>query len=264
MPIIGTPTGSLTLQRAIAVLDVLRAADGSVGAAEVSRRVGLSRSAVHRLLSTLAAHGLVEQDEESRAYRLGWALLRYSDALLHQTRVADVAPVIARRLRDATKETVTVQVRSGSDRVVVYEAEGPQEVHRRVGIGTRLPLHAGASGLAILAYLPQPELARLLVASTDPLTPHTVTDPARLAARLADIRASGVAHSESETVLGASAVAAPVWMSSGEVVGSIAVSGPTWRWAEVQLIAEPLVRAAAAELSTRLGFTEQAREVAAR
>jgi IclR family acetate operon transcriptional repressor len=259
-PIIGIRGGSLTVDRAITVLDVLREADEALGLTEISRRVRLSRSAVHRLLATLSAHGLVEQDEESHAYRLGWALLRYSDALLRHTRVADIAPPVARRLRDSTQETVTVQVRAGSDRVVVYEAEGPQEVHRRVGIGTRLPLHAGASGLAILANLPASELPRLVSAEIEQLTPATVTDLSKLATRLEAIRVAGVARSEGETVVGASSVAAPLWMSGGLVIGSIAVSGPTWRWADVLPVAEPLVRAAAAELSARLGFVASDRK----
>lgn len=252
MPIIGTDTGSLTLARGISVLEVLRAADEPLGLAEISRRVALSRPAVHRLLSTLVMHGLVDQ-EEDRSYRLGWAFLGYAEAWLRRTRLADIAPPVARRLRDATQETVTIQVRAGTDRIVIYEAEGPQEVHRRVGVGTRLPLYAGASGLAILAHLPAADQARMLEAYPGPTARASGPEGISLMARLTAIRASGVAHSEAETVEGASAVAAPVWGSSDEVVGSIAVSGPTSRWANVVASAEPLVRSAADELSRRLG-----------
>src|SRR4051812_40555750 len=98
--------GSLTVDRAILVLKALKSGGSPMRLRDVAGAVGLNPTAVHRLLSSLAQGGLVEQDPDTRTYRLGWGFLEYSDTLLRGTQLADVCPPIARRLRDLTGETV--------------------------------------------------------------------------------------------------------------------------------------------------------------
>jgi DNA-binding IclR family transcriptional regulator len=212
---------------------------------------------VHRLLSSLMGYGFVEQDPLTRSYRLGWGLLSFSDALLRGTQLADISPPIARRLRDISGETVSVQVRSGSDRVCIFEAEGLHDVRRRVGIGSRLPLYASASGRAILAFLPGADLDRLLRGKLRAITPNTTTDLDQLRRILAVVRQTGIARSHDESVVGASAIAAPVFQAADGPVGSIAITGPSPRWTGVDTpkLERELLRGAA-ELSERLGARE--------
>lgn len=220
-----------TVDRALDVLEVLLAARGSLGVRDLARRLDLSPSTVHRLLASLRSHGLVTQVGDSRAYQLGWAFLDYANALLADVRLADVAAPVARDLRDRTRETVTVQIPVGSDRVCVHEAEGLHEVRRRVGLGRRVPLHAGASGRAILAFLPEERIAALMPQfDAVTLTTLTVTDPGRLLHLVAETRRTGIATSEGESVDGVSSMATPVFDDTGAIAGSIAVSGPTARW----------------------------------
>lgn len=245
---------SATVDRAFVVLEALRDAREPLGVRDLARRVGTSPASVHRLLKSLQVRGFVTQPAGSRAYQLGWGLLTYASALLGRTDVVGVAAPIARNLRDRTAETVTVQVPDGSDRVCVYEAEGLHEVRRRVGVGRRVPLAAGASGRALLAFLPEDEVGELLAAAA-PLTARTLTDAARLRALLAETRRTGIAASAGETVDGVASIAAPVFDSSAVVVASLAVSGPSIRCTPAVLAAfVPLLLEAAVELSARLGF----------
>jgi DNA-binding IclR family transcriptional regulator len=249
--------GAQTVDRALAVLDALRVAGSEMRLRDISAAVDLNATAVHRLLSSLMGYGFVEQDPLTRSYRLGWGLLSFSDALLRGTQLADISPPIARRLRDISGETVSVQVRSGSDRVCIFEAEGLHDVRRRVGIGSRLPLYASASGRAILAFLPGADLDRLLRGKLRAITPNTTTDLDQLRRILAVVRQTGIARSHDESVVGASAIAAPVFQAADGPVGSIAITGPSPRWTGVdtpELEREVLL--GAAELSERLGARE--------
>ena len=246
--------GAQTVDRALAVLEALRTSGSEMRLRDVSAAVDLNATAVHRLLSSLMAAGFVAQDPDSRTYRLGWGLLSYADALLRNTQLAEVSAPVARQLRDLSGETVSVQIRNGGERVCIFEAEGLHDVRRRVAIGSQLPLHASASGRAILAFLPDAEIDTLLRGTLRSVTPFTATDPKEIRVALAEIRSTGIARSHDESVVGASAIATPVFQAGRGAVGSIAVTGPTTRWAAVDTpeLERELLRLAA-ELSERLG-----------
>ena len=226
----------------------------------------MSPPTVHRLLATLVNYDLVQQVEGASDYRLGFACLDLGRAALGGTEVVQVAPPIAERLRDATSETVTVQITAAGDQVCVFEAEGLHELRRRVGVGRRLPLHAGASGRAILAFLDPAAIERYLRGPLEKLAPETVTDPARLRRALEETRERGYTTSHQETVVGVAAASVPLFGQDGHVVGSISVSGPEARLAsDLELRIVPLLIEAGRALSRKLGYrdTEPAPRAAA-
>lgn len=243
-----------TVERAFEILALLRDSAEPLGVRAISRRVGTSPATAHRLLQTLVAHDFVAQATDSRAYRLGWGWLGYAAKVLGRIDLIEVAGPLARQLRDETTETVTVQVPAGDDRVCVYEAEGLHEVRRRVGVGRQVPLVAGASGRAVLAFLPDQEIQRMLDSAV-PLTSGTLTDPVRLRRLLDETRGTGIAASRGETVDGVASVAAPIFDSGNAVVGSIAVTGPSSRCDEETLRSFiPALQQTALAVSRQLGF----------
>jgi IclR family transcriptional regulator, acetate operon repressor len=254
----GTTTASraLTVERAVAMLDVMRDSGVPLGVRELSRRLDVSPTAVHRLLTSLRAGGLVEQDPTTRGYSLGWGILRYADSVLRRTHLADRGAPIARRLRDLSRETVTLYVPVGDERVCVYEAESPHDVRRHVGLGTRVPLAAGSSGRAILAFLPQSEIDRVLAVPIIRFTKATILDPGRLLELLEETRRTGISLSQEETVPDVVSIAAPIFELGGRVTGSLAISGPSGRWRPETALgyAQPL-RVACIQLSESLGYT---------
>jgi len=218
-----------SVDKALQVLLLLARESEPLGVREIGRRLQMSPPTVHRLLATMSSYDLVQQVGGRSVYRLGWACLDLSRSVLGGTELAQVAPEIAYRLRDATEETVTAQIRVGGEQVVVFEAEGLHELRRRVGIGRRIPLHAGASGRAILAFLPEADTDRYLAGPLTKVGPNTVTDPAELRARLDEVRRLGYTTSHQETVVGVAAASVPVFGQDGEVTGSLSVSGPEVR-----------------------------------
>jgi DNA-binding IclR family transcriptional regulator len=251
-----TEPSASTVERAIALLDCLARADTSMGVRELARQLGISPAAVHRLLATFKASNIVQQDPATRGYALGWGVLRYADVVLRRTHIIDGGASVARRLRDLSQETVTIYVPDGSDRICVYEVESAQDVRRHVGLGTRVPLAAGCSGRAILAFLTPTEIDAVLAVPIPRFTASTISDPARLRVLLAETRTTGISMSSEETVAGAASIAAPVFEIGGRVAGSIAISGPSSRFTSdrARQLAPALLEASE-HLSSALGFS---------
>nr|WP_024796528.1 IclR family transcriptional regulator C-terminal domain-containing protein [Tomitella biformata] len=109
-----------------------------------------------------------------------------------------------------------------------------------------LPVHSGASGLAILAFLPAADRRDVLQGSLAVLTQHTMVDAGQLTDRLAQIRRRGYASSRSERIVGAVAVAAPVFAPEGRVYGDVGLTIPESRFDEEAeaVLAEQVMRSA--------------------
>jgi DNA-binding IclR family transcriptional regulator len=164
---------------------------------------------------------------------------------------------VLRRLRDETGETTTLSQLIGLERVYVDQCESPHAIRMTVPLGIRGPLHAGASGKAMLAHLDPAERDRLLDAPLGALTAATVTDRRALLAELADIARQGVAWSLGERLPDAGSVAAPITLPGGEVYGALSVCGPLGRFGtDAVHHFKPLVRDAAAEISRAAAGTD--------
>lgn len=252
--------GSLTVERAIDLLNALRDAERPLGIRELARRLEISPPAVHRLLVALRSRGLVEQDSTSRLYWLGWGLVSIAEALLRRTPPAELGAPLARHLREVSRETVLISMPVGAEHVCVFEAEGPQQIRRKVVVGTRAPLVAGASGRVILAFYPPKEADRLLAGPTLPrYTNNTPTNPYEVRALLEESRGTGLARSQAETVAGVASIATPFFGPDGSVAGSIAVSGPVDRWERFDTpTLERELLSAGIELSRLMGHQGQA------
>ena len=242
-------------ERTARVLLAFAGDDDALGVTEIARRLGLGKSTVHRALEGLVASGIVTQDPASSLYRLGPRAIELGLRAIGAADIRALALPSMFDLRDSTGETVTLSLRIANERTFLAQMRSRQEVRMLVDIGTRLPLHAGAPGRVILAYLARPELDAVLAAIMPlaPVTGATVTDEGALRELLAATRAAGWAVSRGERVRSASAVAAPVF-ARDTVIGSIAVSGPHDRFepADVERHAAAVVEAGRV-ISARMG-----------
>lgn len=248
--------GTETATRVADVLLLFTDGPESLGVSTIARTLGLSKPVVHRTLSSLVERGFLVSDPRTRGYALGPSLASLGARALRQSGLRAAALPAMRRLHDLTGETVTVSARVPGGRVYLDQVESTREVKMTVELGRRFPLHAGSSSACILAFLPEPERREYL--TTQPLvgmTPKTITDPEELRARLASVRATGIAQSDGERQQGAGSVAAPVFGFDGQVVGSISVCGPVYRMhREARVAIVPHLRVAADEVSRALGW----------
>ncbi|MBS7540120.1 IclR family transcriptional regulator [Ancylobacter lacus] len=250
----GAETGGevQSLDRAIALLEVLAAADG-VTLSEVARRAELPTSTVHRLLTTLERRGLVGHDAETGHWLVGLGLFRIGSAYLRNRRLPEIGRATIRELSFAVNETVNLAMIDGPELICVAQVESHAAVRAFFRIGARLPIHASGSGKAILSVM-SPEARRDWLGG-DQLaryTDHTHVSRRALQADLAVIGERGFSIDDEEHTLGMRCVAAAILDEWKEPIGAVSISAPVVRMPP-ERIAElgAQVREVARKLTTR-------------
>lgn len=247
------PMGTIT--KALSLLNHFSASRPEIGLTEFRKLSGQDKATVHRHLVELAANGFLEQNPGTKGYRLGPALLRLAAVRerLFPAR-ALVAPLVE-QLAAELGELVHVSLREGDHLSPLYH-------HDALIHGTRvyfdeaelLPLHATASGLAMLAFGPDQLLTDLLTSPLKAWTSHSITDAQHLKEAVDRVRQEGIAYVDQGFEEHVSSYAAPVFGDRLEAIGTIAVAVPTVRMTDAlkTQIRHHLIRTAA-EVTDQLG-----------
>jgi IclR family transcriptional regulator, acetate operon repressor len=252
------PSGRVitSVERAADVLLLFtRASSEDLGVTEIASELALSKAVVHRILTSLASRGLVESIVSTRRYRLGPTALSLGVTYLDRIDLRALALPVLRQLCQRTRETATLSLRYGWERMYIEQVTPEREVKMTVALGRPFPLHAGSSSKAFLAFLPPNDQDQYLGGGDlDGLTEQTITDPAQLREELAKIRQRGFAVSHGERQVGAGSVAAPVFDHRDQPIAVVSVCGPLERFRdEAAAIGDALVEATH-DLSRRLGY----------
>lgn len=255
-PAVGRRTATLSsVQNAARLLKEFSGTDRELGVTELSRRLGLGKSTVHRLLATLAAERILDHDPVTGTYRLGLVVYELGTNVTAHSDLHVAATPVLEALRNATKETVHIAVLDGRQVVYVERLESPQALRIFGRIGHRNHAHCTSNGKVLLAFLPKDQLDAVLRGwRMERRTPHTITDPAAFRAELERVRARGWAENVNESEIGVASVAAPIRDGTGRVVAAVSVAGPVQRLngASMRRFASSAVQAGQA-ISARLG-----------
>lgn len=245
-----------SVDRAVSILELLAKA-GMAGVTEIAGELGISKSAAFRLLTTLEARGLVEQDSERGKYAIGYTAVLLAAGSARVRSIAKMSHAVCQQLALEVGETVNVAVPDGTEVLTVDQALGDAAVMAIDWVGKRQPLHATAVGKVFLASMPRDRIAEFLREPLTAHTPETITDPGELAAQLDQVRDVGYATTYEEYEIGLAAVAMPIRDLTEQVVAAITISGPAFRVNErsVPGLLEPLA-SAAATISWRAGHVK--------
>lgn len=248
--------GTTTADRVADILFAFVSGPASLGVSEVARDLGVSKAVVHRIFQSLLSRKFLQIDSKTRAYRLGPSAAALGARALRDLDMRRAAQPILESLRDKTGETTTLTELVGDSRVYLDQFESRQSIRMTVELGRPHALHAGGSGKSILAFLPPQRQDELIARGLDQVTSATITNPADLRIELVEVARNGFAVSLGERQHDAGSVAAPVFGSAGQVIGSISVCGPVGRFDE-ETVGEhaKLVLAAAGDVSRRMGWT---------
>jgi DNA-binding IclR family transcriptional regulator len=245
---------------AVRVLEAMALAGAPLRVSDLARQLGEPKGRVHRHLVTLKQAGLVAQEAETERYHLTWRLFRIGQAAGEQFDVKRAADPAMHRLRDAVGQSVLLAVPTDGDPLVVHALEAPNKVSITVQPGNRPPLHCSAQGRVMLAFADDAAVARALSGKLEALTPESLTDPARIRARLALVRDRLWDTAPSEALLGINVLAAPVFAAGDAMAATIGIVG------SVQFVRDPpepamlaALHAAAEEVSARLGSPRYSR-----
>ena len=218
---------SRTVDKAISILAQFTVAEPHLGVSELSRRLGLTRSTVHRLLASLRQGGLIEQDPATHKYRLGRTAVDLGYTAIYTDPLLVTALPLLYFLSEQVGETVYLGERRGNEVATVLHVLSPSS-REQMHWYNRLPLHSSSSGKILLAYSDEGHLADWLEQDLPFFTEHTVTDPVALREELRQIREQGFAACSEEYKLGVNAVAVPVSDQEDVVVAALSVLGPAY------------------------------------
>jgi len=243
-----------SVNNALAVLESFSVERPELGVTELSQALGLGKSTVHRLLTSLAARGYVRKNPQTERYCLGFKAFEVGSLAAGRGAIREIVAPFLRSLMLASKETVHLGVLDEGDVVYIDKIESDQLLQMYSRIGRRAPLHCTALGKALLAWEPKESVERFLRRRLRAYTPSTRTDPDLLRQELAKIRASRHALDEEEFAVGLKCVAAPLFDHTRRAVASLGIAGPAVRLSDERLPRlTSLVREAAGGASRALG-----------
>ncbi|MFD4570928.1 IclR family transcriptional regulator [Streptomyces sp. NPDC058417] len=232
------------LDKAAMIVECFSPSGGPYRLSELAARTGLPKATVHRLAADLVRLGWLERGGPQ--YRLGAKLFELGSLVPRRRDLRETALPFLQDLFEATRETVHLGVREGAEVVYLERIHGHEALQLPSRIGGSLPLTCTGVGKALLAFS-DPGLTEEVLAGPLPrLTPHSITDPARLRGALEKTRVSGLAYEEQEAEPGVSCIAAPVF-AGGSTVAALSVAVPCARFRPAHLA--PAVRTAALGLS---------------
>lgn len=212
--------------QALDVLSLLARHAEPLPAASVARQLGLPRSTTYHLLAVLQERGFVVHLPEERRYGLGVASYELGSAYSRQAPLQRVARPVVARLVDETRHNAHFAVLHGADVLYLIEERAPRRPPLVTDVGVRLPAHLTASGLAMLADLPQAQVRALYPSRSALVRRHDAgpTSLTALRALLTDVRQRGYAVEEHSVTPGLSSVAVAVRDRAGYPLAAVAVT----------------------------------------
>lgn len=208
--------------KVMAILEAFAPGGVRLTLTELCRRAGLPLATGHRLVGELTGGGFLERLPDG-SYRVGMRLWRIGAQASAATALRELALPHMEDLYEVTHENVQLAVVNDHKALYLERLRGPRSVPIVTRVAAELPLHTTGVGRVLLAFSPEEFVEEVIAQGLTPHTPHTITDPVRLRAALAEVRRTGYAVTSEEMTLGSFSVAAPVRAAGGEVLAALSL-----------------------------------------
>ena len=244
-----------SIDRAVAILDCFSEEKKELKLSEISERLGLNKSTVHGIISTLKYHGFISQDEETQKYKLGIRFVQFGDLVINSMNIRNAAVPVIDAVCEKIEETVHVAMLDGLDVVWIEKRECTKSIKTSTKIGARLPAYTTADGKIIICYQNKDKIKNYLPKRIPQYTNNTITNKGEFIKKLEEMKKNGYTIDNEEYVEGLKCVAAPIFDHDGKVRFSLSTTGPAFRMNE-ERIKELIViiKEAANEISHRIGY----------
>lgn len=213
-----------SLERAFRILNLFRNSRRPLGISEMAEKLGIAKTTIHGLVSTLTKNGFLLQDVASRKYRLGFALYELGSLQMSNLEINQRAFQPLHELANQNRRLCRAAIWDRDSILVTMTAQprGHESTARQ--FGPRLPGYCTALGKAILAHMPVVELQTYLQQTNlIAYTPNTITDREALEADLLRSRERGFSISRQEILLHQAGIGSPLFEAGGGVVGAISL-----------------------------------------
>lgn len=214
-----------SLESAVAILHCFHPDTPELAVSDVARQLSMPKSTVSRLLRAMGEHGLVEQDADSRRYRVGMLPFRLGQLYQAHTKVIDLVDAEVEALVNETGFTGYIGVLNEADIVILRKRHGRYPVRMVLEPGYRMAAAATAFGKALLARLPRDNARRLVAALSSNGKSGTRTPIAKLLAEFESVRGQGWAAAD-EAFPGMCAIGAAVGSADDQPAVGFSLSFP--------------------------------------
>lgn len=248
------PASVQVLDRSLVLLSIVAEADGSTLTA-LADATGMATSTVHRLLTSLSAHGMVVNDSDTGLWTVGLRAFEIGNAFLRNRKVGTISRPFLKKLMEETGETANIGIEDEGNVVFISQMESHAPMRAFFRPGKRGPIHASGIGKAILSTWSDKEIGQLLSGKKlQSFTDRTRNTLPSLLRDIQEIRRRGWSLDDEEHTVGMRCVAAPIFNEYGETIAGISISGPSVRISDEKAsLLGPVVRDSADRLTRAMG-----------
>ncbi|HZJ83294.1 MAG TPA: IclR family transcriptional regulator [Clostridia bacterium] len=246
-----------SIDRAFEILETLALEKNGLGVTEIGNKVGLHKSTVHRILTSMGYKGYIEQDPDTGMYRLGLKFVELSSLYLNSVELKTEAQPYLRNLSAQTTQSVHLATLVDGEAVYIDKVESYNNIRMYSAIGKRVSVHCTAVGKALLSGKSLTQIKALLEGrELMALSPNTITNLDTLLEEILVVGQRGWAEDDEEHEVGIRCIAAPIFDYRNRIIAAISTSGnkniiSPERTQEIS----QYVMNAAKDISKRMGYT---------
>ncbi len=219
-----------TLLRGLAIMNAVANSPRPLSIADLVNELGLAKPTVHRIASQLEDENYLQRNPSDKRFVIGNKLKEFSTNILSNSTLGAPRRAILEALSNEIGETCNCTMLDGNRTVYFDRVECNWPIKINLHPGSRLPLHATASGKLFLAYMKKGDRNRILdAAPLSACTEDTITSSEELKTQLTSIKKQGIAFDHEEFIDGMIAIAVPVFDNKNRICFTVAVHAPTTR-----------------------------------
>lgn len=247
------------LDKSLSVLDILFQNNAPMSITEISKKLGIYPSTIHRILNTLKYRGYVEQNSDDQKYLLGLKLVELGMNRYHQINLIKEASPFIKELVGECNETVHLGILDHENVLYIAKEDSPQTIGMVSRVGRRASLYSTGLGKILLAYLSEKERKKIIDhIKIQRFTENTITNKKKLEKELEQVRKQGFALDGEENEKEVCCVAVPIKNYQGKVIAALSISSPTYRTnAHREKFLKKSILCMGKKISQRLGYNEE-------
>jgi DNA-binding IclR family transcriptional regulator len=221
-----------SIDKALDLLEFLSNNKNEAGISEISQRINMGLSTVHRIITTLKSRGYIIQNQKTLKYRLGIKLFELGCEVQNTKSLIKTIRPYLRRLSKMTKETANLAILEDKEVIYLDTIESSETLRTGIIRGTRSVAHCTALGKVLLSFLSDRDFKRLYESDADviTLTPHSISSLEELENELKKVKNQGFATDQEESMIGINCVGIPILNQNGEPLAAISITGPASRF----------------------------------